>query len=82
MIMYVVVGAVSYSEVCPSEYVGYVRSFLTYVNKCDPFVFGRWRVWGLLFRVEAGRFLCFDREGVIVQNVVDGVYFMLLLFSV
>jgi hypothetical protein len=45
---------VSYSEVCLSEYVGDVRSFLTYVSKHDPFVFGCG--WGLLFRSEAGRF--------------------------
>jgi hypothetical protein len=82
MIMYVVVGTVSYSEVWLSEYVGDVRSFITYVSKCDLFLFGRWRVWGLLlFRGEAGRFLWFDREGVIVQDVVDGAYFMLVLFS-
>ena len=82
MIMYGVVGAVSYSEVCLSEYVGDVRSILTYVSKCGPFVFGCWRGWGLLFRGEAERFLWFDRERVIVQDIVNDVYFVLVLFSV
>jgi len=42
MIMYGVVCVVCYSEVSRSEYVGDVCSFLTYVSKRGPFVFGCW----------------------------------------
>jgi len=54
MIMYGVVGAVSYSEVRVPEYVDDACSFLTYVNKCDPFVFGCWRGLGIVASVCCG----------------------------
>jgi len=36
--LYGVIGAVGYSEVCPCEHIGNVGSFLTYVGESGPSV--------------------------------------------
>jgi len=61
------------------EYVSDVCGFFTHISECGPSVFRYWRTL-LLFWSEVGRSLWLDWEGVIVENVVDNIQFLLVFF--
>jgi hypothetical protein len=56
-----------------------ICGFLTYGSECGPSVLVCWSHL-LLVWVKAGGFLWLNWEGIIIKDVVDNVFFLLVFF--
>jgi hypothetical protein len=65
-----------------SECVGDTCSFFPHVGERGPSVCWCSCDWLPFYCLTAGRFMWVNREGIVVQDVVDDVHLLLVFFSV
>jgi hypothetical protein len=79
--MYGIIYTVSYSYVCVCEYAGDICGLFTCICEYGPFTFECWRIsYSILRKVRV--FLWMDWEGIIIEDIMDDVYFLAVFFIV